>query len=179
MTPARAEQAKRDLTSVARKVYEAVPCEEVWTDNQITAEMRRLGLTPNQSVIRGCLNTLLHVGLVKEPSPRHFQRAAIREPLVYKPEIDMNQNAHKHQPENTTTTHRPGAAPTPTIAANPAAKLSALDRLARLSVILADIAHELEEIAIQVDEDLKAAGRESDDVKELRDLRALLAKFVK
>lgn len=172
MTPARAERLVRELTNVQAKVFHAVPVREAWPDHVIMQELRRQGSNLAMDIIRGCLETLRRQNLVREVEPRQFQQINHHERADGSPK----DTADMASPENTTTTHRPSAA-TAVAANSPAAiKLSALDRLARVSVSLHSIASELEDIAIQVDEDLRDSGKESEELRQLRDM---LRKFVK
>jgi hypothetical protein len=174
MTPARAERLVRDLTNVQAKVFHAVPVQEAWADTTIMQELRRQGSNVAMDVIRGCLETLRRLNLIREPEPRHFQQINhhMRADGTPKEYDDMA------TPEHTTTTHRPKVAlDTPALTGIPnASKVSALDRIARIAITLADIARELEDVAIQVDEDLKGAGKDSEDLRQLRDLLGRFAK---
>lgn len=158
MTPARYDQTVRELTQICRKVFDATPITEPWHDAAIMSELRRKGSNVEGSVIRGCLDTLFRVGLVKEGTPRHFQR--IQAPTK---EASMPTTA---MPENTATTHRPTLAKV----ADPAPKLSTLDRLARISLKFRDLADELDDIAIQADEDMKAQGQDTETLRQLQKL---------
>ena len=168
MTPERAERIVRDLTNVQAKVFYAVPVQEAWADTAIMQELRRKGSNITMDVIRGCLNNLARMNLIREPQPRQFQQINHHQRADGSPK-----DQPMPSPENTTTTHRPSV---PIIVPEraPTAKVSALDRIARIAITLADIAKELEDVAIQVDEDLKGAGKDSQD---LRDLRALLSRI--
>jgi len=172
MTPERAERLVRDLTNVQAKVFYAVPVQEAWADTAIMQELRRKGSNIAMDVIRGCLNNLARMNLIREPQPRQFQQINHHQRADGSPK-----DQPMPSPENTTTTHRPSSSSgvLVKIENNPqGAKVSALDRIARIAIALADIAKELEDVAIQVDEDLKGAGKDSQD---LRDLRALLSRI--
>lgn len=170
MTPERAERLVRDLTNVQAKVFFAVPVQEAWADTTIMQELRRQGSNIAMDVIRGCLNSLAKMNLIREPRSRHFQQINHHQRADGSPK-----DQPMPSPENTTTTHRPGTISVKIENHTQAAvKVSSLDRIARIAVALADIAKELEDVAIQVDEDLKGAGKDSQD---LRDLRALLSRI--
>lgn len=153
MTPSRYDQTVRELTAICRKVFDSTPIAEPWHDAAIMSELRRKGSNVEGSIIRGCLDTLFRVGLVKEPTPRHFQR--IPAPMKADP---------MPAPENTTTTRREMPVPV--------RKLSAMERLGGLAADLRSLADDLDEIAIQVDEEVKGA---SSGAEKLAQLRALLA----
>lgn len=165
MTPSRYEALLRDLTAICRKVFDATPISEAWHDAAIMSALRQAGSNVEGSVIRGCLENLRKSGLVIEPNPRHFQR--VHKPIRIIP-------MPTPLPENTATTHRPAAAPVatnmPSKSAEPARKLSTLDRLSRISLEFRALADELDDIAIQADEDMKAQGQDSETLRQLQKL---------
>lgn len=79
MTPAKYQTALNGLTSIARKVFEAVPIQEKWTAHRIVTEMSRLSTRIDMKTAEGCLNSLKDFGLVKEPERGLFQRVVARE----------------------------------------------------------------------------------------------------
>jgi len=165
MTPSRYEQLLRDQTTICRKVFEATPIAESWHDAAIMSGLRQAGSNVDGGVIRGCLENLRRVGLVTEPRPRYFQR--VPQPILKKAPMPAP------APENTDTTHRPATAPAvpnlPAKVAEPR-KLSTLDRLARISLEFRALADELDDIAIQADEDMKAQGQDSETLRQLQKL---------
>lgn len=167
MTPARAERLVRELTNVQSKVFYAVPRAEAWADHVIMQELRRQGSNLAMDIIRGCLETLRRQNLIREATPRHFQQINHHE----RADGSLKEDEDMASPENTTTTHRPAAAvSTPAKAPDPARKLSTLDRLARISLEFRVLADELDDIAIQADEDMKAQGQDSETLKQLQKL---------
>lgn len=167
MTPARAERLVRELTNVQSKVFHAVPVREAWPDHVIMQELRRQGSNLAMDIIRGCLETLRRQNLIREDNPRQFQQINHHERANGSPKEETDMAS----PENTTTTHRPAAAPAPASkAAEPARKLSTLDRLARISLKFRELADELDDIAIQADEDMKAQGQDSETLRQLQKL---------
>lgn len=165
MTPARYDQLLRDLTQICRKVFDATPITETWHDAAIMAELRRKGSNVEGSIIRGCLENLRRIGLVDERTPRNFQRIA--EP-VYKPKV-VTMPMSTGSPELTATTHR---AASNAIGVPVPRKLSAVERLGGLAADLRSMADELDEIAIQVDDEVKGASQGAAKLKQLRDLLA-------
>lgn len=166
MTPARAERLVRELTNVQSKVFYAVPRAEAWPDHVIMQELRRQGSNLAMDIIRGCLETLRRQNLIREASPRHFQQINHHERADGSPKEDEDMAS----PENTTTTHRPAVVSTPAKAPDPARKLSTLDRLARISLKFRELADELDDIAIQADEDMKSQGQDSETLRQLQKL---------
>ena len=68
------------LTGIAKKVYEATPKQEAWTDTQIADELRRTSPTRvDLRILAGCLKSLVGSGLVREVERGKFQREPVRE----------------------------------------------------------------------------------------------------
>lgn len=78
MSERRFDQIFQGMTGVAKKVYSVIPIAEPWTTNQIAAEIVRLGLSIDFSIMVGCINTLIKAKLVQEPVQRTFIRTPIR-----------------------------------------------------------------------------------------------------
>ncbi|VTU38365.1 hypothetical protein H4CHR_04407 [Variovorax sp. PBS-H4] len=144
------------LNGMAKKVLEAVPMQSPWSKDQIAVELRRLGSSASRDVIDGCLNTLCERGAVKEPTRGNFIRVLARQPITTTQELDMP------------ATIRPIATPAPV---QPATADDTLSRLANLGALLRRAADEAEAIALDVEDRVKAAGK---DGEKLRQLQALL-----
>jgi len=171
MTPRALARAERELEPRQRKVFACVPVREPWNHTRINSELRRQGIQIDRDVMRGILSTLKTIGIIREPIHDHFQRIeiAILDTQYLKDEPTMA-TMPTAKPEKTTTTHRAtSVAPTP---ANdgPGRKLTTLDRLARISLKFRELADELDDIAIQADEDMKAQGQDSETLRQLQKL---------
>lgn len=66
------------MTSIAQKVYEAVPKAESWHFNTIQQELMRLNTGRDLSVTRGCLRALTEAGLIAEAPQHQFMRVMVR-----------------------------------------------------------------------------------------------------
>lgn len=79
MTPARQQQLLQNQTSLARKVYDAVPTIEAWAASRI-----RSSLDGNHpfAVITGVLSDLKKQGLIKEVSRLRFIRVEVKATLA-------------------------------------------------------------------------------------------------
>lgn len=131
---------------MAQKVYNCVPINEAWSMHKIVTEMARVVGRPDAQIIHGCLRHLTDVGLVKEPSPSHYQRVAFKEEI--------------HVPE-----------PTPIDAAKKPAERTPFERLATLAGTLRSVADCLDEIAL----DIEHSNTEvSEELTKLRQLKTLL-----
>lgn len=60
MLQSKFESIHRNLTTIARKVYEFVPIQEAWDCSQVCGEMRRQGVSNDLRLVAGCLNSLAH-----------------------------------------------------------------------------------------------------------------------
>ena len=79
MTPARQQQLLQNQTSLARKVYEAVPTREPWAASQIRSSLDGNHAFP---VIVGTLSDLKKQGLIKEVSRMRFIRVEVKATLA-------------------------------------------------------------------------------------------------
>lgn len=73
-------------TSVAKKVYSAVPINEAWPVKQVLTELGRLQISMDHRRVAGCLNTLKESGLIKEPNKGEFIRVTANKHPIH-PEI--------------------------------------------------------------------------------------------
>lgn len=72
-----------EQTTVAQKVFEAVPMQEAWPCHQIHGALQRTTRTTmDYKTFQGCLNTLKEAGLVHEPKMGFFERVKPREPMA-------------------------------------------------------------------------------------------------
>lgn len=69
-------------SSIAKKVYEAVPIAESWNAKKIQSELTRQGITQDPRTIAGCLDTLRKSGLINELLRGEFRREVIKDPVV-------------------------------------------------------------------------------------------------
>ncbi len=79
MTPAKFEKAMRGQSSIASKVYNAVPTAQAWSSTQIYGALgRATNARPDISIVRGCINSLIAAGVVREIEADRFQRVRVR-----------------------------------------------------------------------------------------------------
>lgn len=160
MNRARFNALYNGMTSVAKKVYEAVPLVESWNHTRVNAELVRLGVNIDHHVLRGCLETLRTAGLVNEVARGEFRREAIREP---------KRNNEKE----------PAPMKTPATAAKPApASATPFDKLGNLAAALTQLAAQLEDLASDLTDaaiDIQAQLETNDaDLGKLKQLQTLL-----
>lgn len=65
-------------SSNAMAVYGATPIAESWTASEVYSEVKRTGHSIALARVNGCLNSLVHDGLVREPEPGKFVRVTVR-----------------------------------------------------------------------------------------------------
>ena len=149
------EQRHKGMTTVAKKVYAAVPMAEPWAPSFIHSEMQRQGSSMRDTrIVEGCLNSLKEAGLVLEPSRRLFVRAPIK-------------------PSKTNTDQQPqkeidmSTKPAQTTATEPRAPMAILSDLAARLKALAD---DLETAALEIDEHIAAKDVDAAKLKQLQTL---------
>lgn len=163
MSHARFLQIHSGQTSVAKKVYEAVPILEAWSVGQVNAALQRSGVVIAFRDVAGCLNTLKNSGLINEPKTGEFIREGVRQPKTPKvKEPEMKPEA----PRAVITT---GQHP---ITTNPIDKLENLaQRIMQVSQMVKGIADDLSDAAIDIQHQFE--GKE-EDLKKFKQLQELL-----
>jgi hypothetical protein len=163
-----------NLSSIARKTYDAVPIQSAWTTQKVISEMQRNGVSSEYRIICGCLNSLIAAGLVKEVSKGEFIRTQIRE--AEKAIAAPSNDQIKPQTEET----MPPKQTAPTDIIKPvqpvvAAKKSPIDLLGELSARMAQyadcvktLAAEINDACIAVQADMEASAESVQKVNELR-----------
>lgn len=148
MTAARIRLLESQQSGVAKKVYDAVPVNEIWPVKQIVYELQRQGVARDISIVQGCLKSLKDSGLIKEANPGYFQRV-------------------KPRAESEPTEKEPTMATTPAPSAksiDPVDKLAAIGtKLRGLSQMFIELANDIDEAALALDE--KASGNDEELAK--------------
>ena len=163
MTAARIRILENQQTGVAKKVYGAVPINEAWPSRQIVMELSRQGQVRDFSIIEGCLNTLKEIGLIKEPSPGHFQR------VKPKPTIEKETDAMATKPLNPVI---PSTSPVKGEPTEPMDRLVAIGtKLRGLSQTFIELAEDIDEAALAFEE---KASCNDEELAKLRQLKGLL-----
>lgn len=137
------------MTSIAQRVFQAVPIAEAWASRQIYAEMTRTGPAADYKTVEGCLRTLVNAGLVTEPNPGTFRQVKVK--------------AKDESSES--------AAAIPS-ASCPIDRLGILaSRVRAVRAELNSLADDIELVAIEVSDQ---AARDKEDMEKLRQLQSLL-----
>lgn len=159
MKKTRFSQIYEGLSSVAKKAYEGTPIQEPWEIARIVEEVMRV--TPSfrdARVIKGCLNTLVQSGLVKEVQSGKFQRVRV--------DIEEN-NMKKHIQQGvdcSSVVNKPNNK-------SPIDKIAGLQSFAEK--ILNDVKaliDEIDTVAIDVEEQFSNQESESKKLKQLQEL---------
>lgn len=172
MNAAKLTRLEGGLTTVARKVLDAVPIQEPWEKQTIVMELRRTGVATSVDIIEGCLRSLKDRGLVKEPRNGSFVRPQLR--IAAAANEDELDDAGDQTPPPTTTTTKATPVRTTTLTVSPPAtteRANTLTRLADLASSLRKTADEVDAIAIDVEERIAVIEK---DGEKLRQLQALL-----
>ncbi len=163
MTATRIRILENQQTGVAKKVYGAVPINEVWPSKSIVAELTRQGQVRDFSIIEGCLNTLKEVGLIKEMAPGHFQR------VKPKPTVEKEAEPMTAKPLNPVIPPNSSIKGEPT---EPVDRLAAIGtKLRGLSQMFLELADDIDEAALAFEE--KTSGND-EELAKLRQLKNVL-----
>ena len=156
MNEARFSSIHRGLSTVAQKVYAAVPIADEWAIEAVRRELTRKGHSIDMHTIRGCMNTLVDSGLVAEPSRGTFSRVAIKE-------------AYKAPPKPIKEAKQPEKPAMP--------KQGAIDKLTALSArvrtamsAMKTLADDIDNAALEIEADIIKAGEGAQKYKQLQAL---------
>lgn len=150
------------LSAIVKKVYESVPHQTPWDANQIHNDLYRSGTSAcDLRATRGCLDTLVRCGLVKEASHGMFIR------------IPVDKQQPKHQPkQEDPQAEQPNESEAMTKTESPIEKIGKLAAQAQSLVNVAKkLSADIETVAIEVEE--MFSTRDAETAK-LRQLQALL-----
>lgn len=151
MTEAKFNAIYRGLTEIAKKVYEAVPMQEIWTVGQVINELNRLGYNRQEHrVVMGCLTSLRETGLVKEPKQGHFVRAEVRVKQAVTTQPDHQEITQPTQPVETEMPKKEAEMPQ-VKAKTPAPNTTPLERIGGLSAQVLDVVKQLHQLAADID----------------------------
>ena len=157
ITATRLRILESQQTGITKKVYAAVPIVEPWSSTDIANELHRTGGLRDLRMIEGCLNTLKDVGIIKEPSPKHFQRVKPKT----KPEKECEDMA----------TAPMNPAPAPKKQKSSEEKMAELSvSLRQLSQQLAATADLLDDITLELEEGNGAVLEELTNLRQLKDM---------
>lgn len=168
----RFDAVQREMTSAARKVYEATPIAELWTAHKIMAELKRTGVQMPINAVSGCIDGLIHSGVVQEPIRGNFRRAEIKEPAAKAPEptIDELQSEIMRKPD---------PKPVPAAVVDKKSALDLLGELSSRASVLADMLRKLsvdmENAAIDIQQQIESNQDETGKLKQLQALLKSLA----
>jgi hypothetical protein len=152
-------------SSIAKKVYDAVPIVESWTAKKILSELSRQGITQDPRTITGCLDTLKRSGLIHEFMKGEFRREVIKE-LSAKAEVPAEKE--------------PAPASKPIVVAPPPVEpeISAMDilgalaaRAAHLSSMASDLSSDISDAAVEIQQRIETIDA---DTQKLRQLQSIL-----
>lgn len=159
MKQSRIEEAERALSGIAQKVLEVTPKAEPWTIAQIASELRRTGKSLDPTMVGGCLSTLLRSGLVREPVTGSFIRVAAK-PKAQLAAVTVDAAPVAIEPVAAAPDER-----------DTLAKLADLSAGVRaMALQFSDLAHAIDDVAIEVEERMQAINADSEKLAQLRKL---------
>lgn len=172
LSAAKLERVERELSGIVRKVFEALPASEPWSPSQVLAEMaRQTGSRPEHRAVTACLGQLVERGLAKEPTRGLFVRAHTKPQLAAVPQATASVPSLPCAREEAPAMSKPITAEKSN-SADPMDRLAALaSTLKGLGAQVSQIAREVEDVAIGVEERVQ---RIHADTEKLRQLQALL-----
>lgn len=161
---AQLRRVEEQQTGIAKKVLAATPAQDAWTPNQIASELYRLsGSRADLSTVSGCLNSLVDVGLVKRVSSTAgtYQRILVEaetpETALGMALVDAGISADPAKVQTRIQVQ----------SSDPLARLGALaDRLRNLGDLQKLLADEIDEMALEVVEQIRAAGAGNEKLKQ-------------
>lgn len=167
LSDARTEARLNNLSSMARKVYEAIPAAESWSLSFIQSEISRTSSSGRDArTVLGCIRCLIDSGLATEPSRGQYQRTQRREPKKAAPQ-PKPQDIDAPDMKNAPT----AATPAPTENPKPIAILSKLATRARgLAKELTILADDLDTSALEIDEGIAASNADNEKLRQLQQL---------
>lgn len=167
----RFEAIHKGLSAVAQKVYQAVPMIDAWPYQAINAELQRVGVAKDLTIIRGCLNSLVESGLIVEPERNKFVRVKVRgkSPAAEsEPVIETNKEPQVAIAQAPVEKEEPAVQ-------SPIQKLEWLGaRVATLSSQLKALADEIDNTAVEMQMALDAKDSQ---MAKFRQLKALLTEI--
>lgn len=185
MKESRQQQLLQGQTSQARKIFDAVPIAEPWTEATINKTFSLTGAQPVAShTLRACLRDMRDAGLIREPKVGYYQRVAVtRNVPTPQKEVEpmSSQSAPARAPvRETVVTHKIDLAitnadevakPKATAATVLLALAIQVNELhASFSKGIANIAEQLEAVATQVEEESAANAEAAENLARLRAL---------
>lgn len=163
MNQSKMDRTEDSLTSIARKVLDAVPLQESWATAEVIAEMRRKGQNPDFRVVAGCLASLCEQRLVREPVQGKFTR------VQSKPVLKAVKEVKAETPVAVATETRNTPETTGTTKPDTLGKIAALSNgLRTLSDALANAAKQLDDVAIEVEERIQSIEADGQQLQQLR-----------
>lgn len=186
-------------TTIARKVYQAIPIEEAWSHIEIYREFVRIhGTSVEVRTVGGCVNSLIASGLVRQVQRDRYRREPVKEaqapkvriahanrhanPAISKDELDVtvvpsNETPVNEESKKTITMAKKDVAVTvKTTKKDPLERLLNLsEQLANLTETSRKIAEEIGELTLELTEERELITKEKEQVQQLR---ALLSTFM-
>ena len=161
------ESKYNGLTSVAKKIYESLPIKESWTVSQIIAELARNGHRQDHTVVLRVCRELTESGLaimssINSRGDASFVRSKVEKPQPQKPKEETA------MPEPIPAS-KPKSADVVAIKAT-AKKKGPMELLAELASKARQFAEELDNAALEIEQEFQNSEAKSEKLKQLQTL---------
>lgn len=153
------KSAIKNLTGQMLKVYDAVPIEKAWPIADIVSELHRTGHNIEHNIALGCARTLVERGLVNESPKFSFIRKNEETEILPKPEPTEKQSGKRP--------HLEIVPPTMPATDKPRGPMELLADLAAKARAFAD---ELDNAALEIEQEFQNSEAKSEQLKQLKSL---------
>lgn len=150
------ESTYNGLTSVAKKVFDATPISEPWSISNIVTELARNGSHQEHRVVMGAMRDLCGRKLAYEVSAGMFRRVKVEGRPTKPSEIKVAE-------QRTKTADVVSIKP-------PATKKGPMELLAELATKARQFAEELDNAALEIDQEFQNSEAKSEKLKQLQTL---------
>ena len=152
------ESTYQGLTSIAKKVFDVCPIAEPWPINKIVSEMARQGSNQDHRVVLGAIRDLCGRKLVHEVSTGMYQRIKIEAKPIEKKSMTESAPTPKAKPADVVA-----------IKATPKKK-GPMELLAELASKARQFAEELDNAALEIEQEFQNSEAKSEQLKQLKSL---------
>lgn len=177
MTAAKFQGEINGLSSIARKVYDAVPILEEWGAARVLVELKRQGVSSELAKIEGCLSSLVRSGLVREPKRGQYIRQYVKDdgvkPVLVSVTTQVAKATEKRPApaiaiQSKTEEMREKAVADEEAPINDFSLLS--QKLRGMARAIEDVANEIDNAAVKVSDRIAATSAETSKFKQLHKL---------
>ena len=152
------ESTYQGLTSIAKKVFDVCPIAEPWPINKIVSEMARQGSNQDHRVVLGAIRDLCGRKLVHEVGTGMYQRIKIEAKPIEKKAMTGSAPAPKQKPADVVAIKAQTK------------KKGPIELLAELASKARQFAEEIDNAALEIEQEFQNSEAKSDQLKQLKSL---------